>query len=107
MSRRIAQNRKSSPSKQHLGLAVDELQEASIGRSASPTARENSLSSPRTDDEQLIDLKLARKNVFKRRYDGRQIGENLVINRKSLNQEQVLKKNEQIRNENLRFLEKL
>ena len=109
MSRRIAQNRKSSPSKQHLGLPVDELHEASVGRSASPTARDNSLTTPRTvdGDEQLIDLKLARKNIFKRRYDGRAIGENLVINRKSLNQEQVIKKNEQIRNENLRFLEKL
>ena len=54
-----------------------------------------------------IDLKLARKNIFKRRYDGKMIGENLVINRKSLNQEQVSKKNERIRTENLRFLEKL
>ena len=59
------------------------------------------------EEDQLIDLKLARKNIFKRRYDGKLIGENLVINRKSLNQEQVTKKNERIRTENLRFLEKL
>ena len=78
-----------------------------MGRSQSPTARDDSLTSPMNEEDQLIDLKLARKNIFKRRYDGKLIGENLVINRKSLNQEQVTKKNERIRTENLRFLEKL
>ena len=61
-----------------------------------------------TEDDEPIDLTLARKNTFKKQVNlSEYVGANLVLNRKSLNQEQVQKRNEKIRNENLRFLEKL
>ena len=60
------------------------------GRSQSPRHQNNdSLASAEEDTSRTlnpIDLKLARKNTFKKRYDmGELAGANLVINRKSLN----------------------
>ena len=90
MSRRIQQNRKSSPSKQHLGLVMGAEGHRSNSRR---DLTDGSLSSP-FDHEDMnghrtlnsIDMTLARKNTFKKRYDlGELTGANLVINRKSLN----------------------
>ena len=56
-----------------------------------------------------IDFKLARKNTFKKRLDSvtGPIGANLVVNRKSLNIEAAKRHDNKIREENVKFLERL